>query len=52
MNPIEVLEIRIATMAKGKYRDALIKRREILKWIQDAKQQSNQAMQPALWASD
>ena len=35
MNSIEVLELRIATMPKGEYRDALIKRREILKWIRD-----------------
>ena len=35
MNTIEILEIRIATMPKGEYRDALIKRREILKWIRD-----------------
>jgi len=41
MNPIEILEIRIAGMAKGEYRDTLIKRREILKWIHDAEQQSN-----------
>lgn len=46
MTPIEILEIRIAGMAKGEYRDALIKRREILKWIHDAKPKSNQAIQP------
>lgn len=46
MTPIETLEIRIATMPKGEERDRLIKRREILKWIQDSKTQFNHAIQP------